>query len=424
MNYQEFLKSKLRLHRGVGFHADTLSGPLFPFQEKIVRWACMKGKAAIFADCGLGKTLMQLSWADMVPGKKLIVAPLAVAEQTIREGEKFHIPVGRIGSDENIVITNYEQLHKIDVSGFNGVVLDESSILKNYTGKIRNNIIEAFSKTKYKLACSATPAPNDFMELGNHCEFLDICSRSEMLAEYFTHDMETTQKWRIKGHAQNDFWKWLSSWAITIQNPSDLGYDDTQYKLPELIIKHETVRADYQQHGFLFPMMVNTLEERRNARKFSVGDRAQLAAEMIAKSNEPWIVWCNLNDEAEEMCKALPEAVEIRGSHSNELKAQRMMDFTDGKIRVLVTKPKIAGFGMNWQHCNNILFLGLSDSYESFYQAVRRCWRFGQKNDVTVHILTSDVEGAVTQNIQRKEMKAMQMNSEITKKYVRAELRI
>lgn len=418
MNYADFLKSKEYMHATKGFEPTFLAEALFPFQREIVKWACELGKAAIFADCGLGKTLMQLSWAASVPGDVLILAPLAVSEQTRLEGVKFGIEVNRCEEAADVKpginITNYERLAKFDCSRFAGVVLDESSILKNYTGKTRNFIIESFRATPYKLACTATPAPNDFMELGNHCEFLDVKSRTEMLAEYFVHDGGETQKWRIKGHAQKPFWQWISTWAVKFAKPSDLGFSDEGFQLPELKIIEHFVRAKYEDQGFLFPMMANTMAERRDARKLTIDDRARMMAEQIALTpDEPWVIWCNLNAEADAIMKLLPGAVEIRGSHSPELKRERMMGFSEGRIQILVTKPSIAGFGMNWQHCANTGFLGLSDSYEDFYQVIRRFYRFGQKRIVKAHVVIADTEGAVVANIKRKESQAAELASEM-----------
>lgn len=418
MNYLDFLQSKEWMHKTKGFNPSCLPSDLFPFQREIVEWACRQGKAAIFADCGLGKTLMQLSWAASVPGDVLILAPLAVSDQTKQEGVKFGIDVTRCDDNSDvrpgINITNYERLSKFDCSRFAGIVLDESSILKNYTGKTRNEIIDTFRATPFKLACTATPAPNDFMEFGNHCEFLDVKSRTEMLAEYFVHDGGETQKWRLKGHAAKPFWQWISSWAVKFAKPSDLGFSDEGFELPELRIVEHFVRADYHQQGFLFPMVANTLAERRDARKLTIEARARKTADLIAaKTQEPWVVWCNLNDEADAIMSMIPDAVEIRGSHNPEAKRERMIDFSNGRTRVLVTKPSICGFGMNWQHCSNTAFLGLSDSYEDFYQVIRRFYRFGQTKPVTAHVVIADTEGAVVANIKRKEAQAANFASEM-----------
>jgi len=412
MDYEGFLKGKTRTDHPSGLRdVPPLNPMLFDFQRDIVAWALRRGRAAIFADCGLGKTPMQLEWARHVPGDVLIVAPLAVSKQTIREGLKFGVEVGQSqdgAKDGKITITNYERLHHFDPSEFVGVVLDESSILKSYTGKFRNQLVDEWGAVPYRLAATATPAPNDFMELGNHAEFLGAMSRTEMLAMFFVHDGGETQKWRLKGHGESEFWKWLCSWAVMIRKPSDLGYDDREFLLPDLNI-HQHQVATESRGDFLFQMEAQTLQERQRARKDSIGDRVQSCADMINASGEHWIVWCNLNDESAALTAAIDGAVEVSGSSSDEHKESSMLGFSDGKVRVLVTKPSIAGFGMNWQHCHNVAFVGLSDSYEQYYQAVRRCWRFGQIQDVECHIITADTEGAVVANIKRKEADAERM---------------
>ena len=418
--YSEFLESKKIVSVPTGIEGKIEINPLlFDFQRDITRWALKRGRACIFADCGLGKTPMQLEWANHIPGKVLILAPLAVSEQTIREGHKFgieNIIYSLDGSIESrITITNYERLERFNPDDFTGIVLDESSILKSYTGKYRTMIIERFSKVPYRLACTATPAPNDFMELGNHAEFVGAMSRTEMLSMFFVHDGGETQKWRLKGHAEGEFWKWVCSWAVMIRKPSDLGYRDNKFELPPLNINQVTVKSAAPTNGFLFAMEAQTLKERGAARKATIGERVTKCAGLINGSTEPWLVWCNLNDEADVITKAVPDAIQVSGADSHEHKERAMIGFTDGKIRVLVTKPKIAGYGMNWQHCHNVAFLGLSDSYEQFYQAIRRCWRFGQTQEVQCHIITSDLEGAVVRNIKRKEDDAALMAQEMVK---------
>ena len=414
MDYNEFLSSKLVATKpdGITVEPDKINPMLFDFQRDIVLWALRLGRAAIFADCGLGKTPMQIEWANHIPGKVLILAPLAVSHQTIREAHKFgfeDISYSGDGSYKSrVTITNYERLHNFDTSGLSGIVLDESSILKNYSGKYKKMIIEKTAAIPFRLACTATPAPNDFMELGNHSEFIGSMSRQSMLSMYFIHDGGDTQKWRLKKHAQNLFWEWMCSWAVMLRKPSDLGYDDDGFVLTDLKIHQRTIISNAAQDGFLFPMEAQTLSERRSARKATITDRVKQCAE-LCNDGQTWLVWCNLNDESKQATAAIDGAVEITGSDSIESKEQRMHDFTTGDIRVLVTKPRIAGFGMNWQHCHNMVFLGLSDSYEQYYQAVRRCWRFGQDSTVNAHIITADIEGAVVQNIKRKETDATRM---------------
>ena len=412
--YQEFLKRKATSDPATGLkEVPQLNPALFDFQRDITGWALRRGRAAVFADCGMGKTPMQLEWARHIPGNVLILAPLAVAAQTVREGEKFGVTVryARQQSDvqPGVTIANYEMLEHFDASYFTGIVLDESSILKSYDGKTRTTIINTFKQTPFRLACTATPAPNDYMELGNHAEFLGVMSRVEMLSMFFVHDGGETQKWRLKGHAESEFWKWLASWAVCIRKPSDLGYDDGDFTLPELVMHQITVKIDDPSDGFMFPVEASTLQERLLARRDTIAERIAHCATVVNGTDEPFLVWCNLNDESAGLKSAIAGAVEVKGADSNEHKEKAMMGFTAGDVRCLVTKPSIAGFGMNWQHCNNMAFVGLSDSYEQFYQAVRRCWRFGQKKPVNVYVITAETEGAVVANIKRKEADAMKM---------------
>ena len=392
-------------------------GPLLPalfdFQAKIVRWALSKGRCAIFADCGLGKTLMQLEWARIVPGDVLILTPLAVAQQTLAEAERFGIDaaISRDGERKaKITITNYQQLHKFDVSQYGGIVLDESSILKSYDGKMRTLIIEETKRVPYRLACTATPAPNDHIELGNHSEFLGSMTRVEMLATFFVHDGGDTSKWRLKGHAVDDFWLWVATWAVAVKTPADLGCSAEGFDLPALNIIEHVADTDYSQIGLLFPMALS-LTEQRAARKASLGDRVQIVADMVNGSDEQWLVWCDLNAEGDAIAAAIPGSVQVAGADSDENKTDRMLGFARGEYRVLVTKPQIAGFGMNWQGCHNMAFAGLTHSYERFYQAVRRCWRFGQKSGVDVHVVLSEPEAAIMTSIRRKEADADAMAS-------------
>lgn len=355
----------------------------------------------------------------------LIVAPLAVADQTRREGEKFGYQVTVCRNQSHVQpgvnICNYEMLEHFDASGFSGVVLDESSILKNYSGKMRNEIVDMWHDTEYKLSCTATPSPNDYMELGNQAEFLGVMSRTEMLATYFTHDGGNTSKWRLKGHAEDRFWEWVATWAVVLTTPQDLGYDGKGYDLPEKITIEHLVEPDHVMDAAdgnlsLFAEEAKTLTERRDARRNSLEARCRKAAELVAEDPEnQWIIWCDLNSESEMLTKLIPEAVEIRGSDKPEDKADRLNQFTVGGIRYLVTKPSIAGFGLNWQGCHNMIFVGLSDSYEMMYQAIRRCWRFGQEQAVNVHIITSAAEGAVKENVERKERQSEKMTQEMVR---------
>ncbi|WP_026975855.1 DEAD/DEAH box helicase [Alicyclobacillus contaminans] len=411
--YFEFLatKSVASVPTGIDVQRSALHPKLFDFQRDIVRWALKRGKAAIFAHTGLGKTLMQLEWANQVQrdsgGKVLILAPLAVSNQTAREAEKIDLTVHVCRDDSDVRdglnITNYERLHRFDPEQFTGIVLDESSLLKAYDGKMRNIIIDSFKRTPFKLACTATPAPNDYMELGNHSEFLGIMTRSEMLSMFFVHDGGNTSQWRLKGHAVEKFWEWVASWAVLIRKPSDLGYEDGDFLLPPLNIDEIVLPATHPPEGYLIPFAAQTLQERRHARSSTIAERVAACADIVNATDKPFLVWCDLNAESEALRKAIPDSVEVKGSDSSEHKEKAMLDFADGKIRVLVTKPSIAGFGMNWQHCSDMAFVGLSDSFEQMFQAIRRCYRFGQKNPVNVHIITSELEGAVLDNVKRKE---------------------
>ena len=419
--YQEFLRQKKFTQKPSGFIPELpLNENLFPFQHDIELWALQKGKAALFCDCGMGKTLMQLEWARHVHhktgGKILILAPLAVSKQTKQEGEKFGIPVTICAMQDQTVagadITNYEKLQHFDPCEFAGIVLDESSILKSFDSKTRNLLISAFQETPYRLACTATPAPNDFMELGNHSEFLGVMTRTEMLSMFFVHDGGETQKWRIKGHGQDKFWEWVSSWAIVMRKPSDLGYEDKGFDLPPMTIKQHVIPSRAME-GYLIPLEAQTLQERRLARKGSINDRVKMCAEMVNKSKGPYLVWCDLNAESQALAKAIPGSVEVTGSDKDEHKEKAMLDFCSGRFRVLISKPSICGFGMNFQHCSQMAFVGLSDSYEQLYQATRRCWRYGQKNPVTVSVIISESEGSVADNIARKEADAKRMADEM-----------
>src|SRR5699024_1642306 len=303
---------------------------------------------------------------------------------------------------DGINITNYEQLHNIDTSKFDAIVLDESSILKSFTSKTREQIIESFKNYSYKLACTATPAPNDHMELGNHAEFVNVMSRTEMLSMFFVHDAGETQKWRLKGHAEDKFWEWVSSWAVMITKPSDLGYEDGAYDLPPLNMTELIVEGKPNENEIV-PTFAQTLMERRQARRDSLHERVEKAAELVNSTDEQFLIWCDLNDESKLLTESILESVEVKGSDTAKHKENAMLDFADGKIKRLVTKPQIAGMGLNWQNCRNMVFVGLSDSFEQVFQAIRRCWRFGQEKEVNVYIVISEQEGAVLENIKRKE---------------------
>lgn len=422
MSYEDFIAKKQFNDISAGFTPVGLSPHLFGFQREIVDWACRRGRAAIFADTGLGKTLMELEWAGQVADATnrpvLIVAPLCVAHQHVREGAKFGVDVRYVReqcdvADDRIVITNYEMLDGFDLDAFGGVVLDESSILKNSTGKTRTKIISQCQRVPYRLSCTATPSPNDHMELGNQAEFLGLMSQTEMLAMFFTHDGGDTQKWRLKGHGRTKFWQWMACWSVCIRKPSDLGHSDDGYILPGLTVEQHEVESHEPQAGELFVTEALTLSEQRKAQRDSIEDRVAKVAELCNADREQWIVWCHLNDEADALVKAIDDAESVGGSDSIESKEDRMMRFTAGTLRVLVTKPSIAGFGMNWQHCNRMAFVGLSHSFEQYYQAVRRCYRFGQKRPVQVHIVTAEAEGAVKASIERKQQQSDEMSEQM-----------
>ena len=432
--YAQFIARKLRFQSGMGLDVPLRDYGLFPHHRDLVSWALRRGRSAIFADTGLGKSRMQVAWADTVAretgGDVLILAPLAVAEQTVEEGTSIGVTVthARDGADirPGINITNYARLHRFDCSRFVGVVLDESSVIKHHNSKTLAMLLEAFESTPYKLCATATPAPNDWTELGTHAQFLGVRTQAEMLAEFFVHDGGDTQTWRIKGHAKHLFWRWVASWGALLRSPADLGHDASRYQLPPLEVSQHTVAGGLQAaDGMLFALEASGLSERRDARKASLVARVAECAKLVNADNQQWLVWCDLNDEADALRAAIPDAVEIRGSDDDEDKEQRLRDFAHGKIRVLVTKPKIAGWGLNFQNCARMAFVGVTDSFEAYYQAVRRCWRFGQARPVHVHVFASEHEGAIVANLARKEADAKAMAESLsaeTLEAVRAEV--
>ena len=432
MDYKEFISNKFIKQKDSGFKIDKseLNPVLFDYQKDLVVWALRKGKAALFTGTGTGKTFMQLSFADKVFQRTnkpvLILSPLAVSKQTeLVARDILNIPAKVCECQEDVIdginITNYEKLEKFNTSIFGGIVLDESSILKSFTSSTRNLIIDLFKFTPYKLACTATPAPNDFMELGNHAEFLDVMTRPEMLSMFFYHDGGDTSKWRLKGHAVDKFWEFVSSWAAMLTMPSDLGYSDEGFKLPPLDIKEVVIKSDKKPEGCLFAFEAQDIQERRANRKATLSDRVAECANIVNSSEDIFLVWCDLNDESAELKRQIKNSVEVKGSDSPEHKEKAMLDFAAGKIKCLISKPSICGFGLNFQVCHKMAFVGLSDSFEQYYQAVRRCWRFGQKSPVEVFLITSELEGAVLDNIKRKEKDADVMTQSMiamTKDYV------
>lgn len=428
MNYEDFIKSKrFKVNfKSIDVNRENLNKNLFEYQKDLVYLALKKGHFALFAMTGSGKTAMQGEWAYQVWKKEnkpiLILAPLAVSHQTVDEIKNilgYDVKFCKTQEDviNGINITNYEKLKHFNPEEFIAIILDESSILKSFTSKTRDLIIENFKETPYKLACSATPAPNDHMELGNHSEFLNVMSRTEMLSMFFVHDGGETSKWRLKGHARDKFWEFVSNWSAVFTKPSDLGYDENEDKKFQLPNKQ---RIEHIVHSksttTLFAVHAETLQDRRQAKRDSLEDRCKLVADIVNNnSDDIWLVWCELNDESALLKQLIHDCVEVKGSDSDEHKTKAMHDFGKGKIKCLITKSKIAGFGMNWQVCHNVAYASISDSFEQFFQSERRVYRYGQKHDVNVHIVTSEAEGSIKDNLARKEEDFITMINEVVK---------
>lgn len=411
--YQFFLASKEPRAQAVGLDPGRPSDDLFDFQQALALWAIRKGRAALFADTGLGKTRMQLEWARQVGAPVLIFAPLAVSEQTIAEGQAVGVDVRYAAeqpTEPGIWITNYERLHRFDPAFWRGVVLDESSILKSVDGKTRTTLLKRWTKVPYRLCATATPAPNDIAELANHAEFLGVMRRPEMLASFFVHDERT---WRLKGHAREPFFRWMASWAMYLRAPSDIGFSDDGFVLPPLTIREERLYIDHEPDEVLFPGLAPGIKGRTLARRQSLQARVERAADIIANSEGQWLVWCGLNDEGRRLASLLEDVVLVEGADKPEDKIARERAWRSGDKRTLISKPSMFGFGMNWQHCHQMLFLGLGDSWEQYYQAIRRCWRFGQKQPVEAIIVLSEAEGRVADNIKRKEDQAKTTAAEV-----------
>jgi DNA modification methylase len=433
LDYDQFITSKTYRPSAVGFDPHQITAPLFDWQEHVVKWAVQKGRAALFEDCGLGKTIQQLEWAHQVMresgGPVIILTPLAVAAQTAKESERFGITAqvvesGDQVSGQGIWITNYEKLNHFDDVDFAGVVLDESSILKSFTGKTRQRLTERFIDTQYKLACTATPSPNDYTEFGQHADFLGVCTPAQMLCTFFINDTFNTGDWRLKKHAEKEFWEWVASWAACISKPSDVGYNDDGYILPSLNLETVIVDVDETESagdGELFRNATLSATTMHKEMRLTAESRTKAVADLVNPSSESWIVWCNTNDESERLANAIPDAVEIRGSDNAKKKENAAADFVSGKIRVLISKSGIFGYGMNWQHCNNVAFVGLSYSFEDFYQALRRSYRFGQTKEVNAYVVHATTEGAIMRTIQRKikQHATMQENMKIAAKAFR-----
>jgi DNA modification methylase len=422
MTYQEFLQGKIKTVQESGFEVQEseLNPNLFDFQKYIVKRALKAGRFAIFADCGLGKTFMQIEWAKLVSERTkqpvLILCPLAVAGQTIKEGQRFGINIERLKSDvlgNGVYISNYEQLDNIDCSVFSGVVLDESSILKNYEGATKSLVINRFLETSYKLACTATPSPNDPMELGNHSEFLNTMTRSEMLAMYFVHDGGETSKWRIKGHCESIFWEWVSQWAVMLSKPSDIGFNAKGYDLPDLNLIEKQVITNQRNNGSLFNDVAISATEFNQELRLTKIERLENVLEIVNNSKENFIIWVKQNEEGEYLRKMIPDAVEVKGSDSPEYKEKMLLGFGNNEFRVLITKAKIAQFGLNYQNCHNQIFASLDFSFEGLYQAIRRSYRFGQNNHVNIYLITTDTMQNVVNSIKTKQAQFEEMQKQM-----------
>jgi hypothetical protein len=419
-DYEAFLESKQLTTEYVGkvVEPGDIHPLLFPFQRSLVKWAAHKGRAALFADAGLGKTFMQLEWARLIGERTLIVAPLSVARQTVREAAKIGVEVTYTRGEvvPGISITNYEMVEHFNARSFGAVVLDESSILKALDGKTRRLLTETFSRTPFRLCCTATPAPNDISEIGNHSEFLGVMTHAEMLSAFFVHgSLGPGEKdgWRLKGHAEDAFYRWLASWGMAVRRPSDLGFEDDGFILPPLRIRPSFIEHDYVPEGQLFFAGLKGITDRAAVRQSTVAGRVAAAAALINGSADQWIAWHGLNVEGDALMALVPDAVHVTGAMSPEEKARRLEAFQDGAHRVLVTKPSIAGFGMNFQNAARMAFIGLSDSWESYYQSIRRCWRFGQTREVEATIVLSDAEAAIYENVMNKEREALRMQERL-----------
>ncbi len=433
--YEDFLNRKSQSGYADGFSPLWMPDFLFPFQRELVQWAIKKGRSAIFADCGLGKTPMQLVWAQNVVQKTnrpvLILTPLAVGAQTVREAEKFGIECHRCHAGDffsGINVVNYERLHYYNSEDFSGVVCDESSILKSFDGTRRLQITEFMKKVKYRLLCTATAAPNDYTELGTSAEALGELGHTDMLMRFFKNDQNTIKpmvyrqkgkdfsrldegaKWRFKGHAETPFWRWVCSWARAVRRPSDLGFSDEGFILPPLIERDHLVIAEKLADGYLFPLPAVGLTEQREERRRTIQERCTKIVELVGDTGKAALVWCHLNSEGDLLESELPDAQQVSGADSDDEKEEKFLAFCNGDLRVLITKPKIGAWGLNLQHCNHVTFFP-SHSYEQYYQGVRRCWRFGQKNSVRVDIVTTEGEMSVLENLQRKAKAADKMFS-------------
>lgn len=419
-DYRAFLETKAIVVRPSGREVspDEIHSSLFDFQRDMVCWSSRKGRAALFEYTGLGKTRQQIEWARLTGERTLMLAPLAVTRQTVREGRAIGVEIQYARSQEDaapagLTITNYEMLSHFDPSAFGAVVLDESSILKNFEGKVRTNLIRAFRDTPYRLCATATPAPNDIAELANHAEFLGVMKREEMLAAFFVHD---DTGWRLKGHAREPFYRWLASWGMSLTRPSDLGYADDGYALPPLEITACLVPTTFTRPGQLFATDLKGIGDRAAVRRETLSERVKAAAELIlSEPEEPWIAWVGLNDEGRELAKLIPGSVLVEGQDSIEHKTEAIERFISGETRVIVSKTSIFGFGLNLQRCARMVFVGLSDSYEQYFQAIRRCWRYGQARPVHAYIVLTEPEEVIYANVCRKQREAEATAAELVK---------
>lgn len=416
-DYAEFIEQKTQLADSGGFEPVYMPDHLYDFQSRLTEWAIRKGRCAIFADCGLGKTPMQLAWADNVAKycnkPTLLLTPLAVSAQSAHEAEKFGVDARRSvdGSPAgDVTITNYEKLHHFDPSDFSGVVCDESSILKSFDGTRKQQITEFMRKIQYRLLATATAAPNDYIELGTSSEALGYLGYVDMLNRFFKNDMNSSStkrmygeapKWRFKGHAEQPFWRWVTSWARACRKPSDLGFNDDRFELPPIHENYHIVDVEHAADGMLFNLPAVRLDEQREERKRTISERCDKVADLVSSTGEPALVWCHMNAEGDLLEKTIPGAVQVSGSDSDDEKERKFLAFAAGEIRVLVTKPKIGAWGLNFQNCSHVVYFP-SHSYEAYYQAVRRCWRFGQERPVTVDIVLTEGERRVMENLKRK----------------------
>ena len=437
MKYEEFLTNKTSYGIPEGIKQTYENPMLFDFQREILSRSLRRGRSAVFSDCGTGKTPMELTWAENIVRHTnkpvLILTPLAVSAQMIREGNKFGVECKRSDDgkvNSKIVITNYERLEHFNRNDFAGVVLDESSILKSFNGSRKTEITEFMRKMPYRLLATATAAPNDYIELGTSSECLGNMGYMDMLAKYFKNDQNNcstkrhygeTTKWRFKGHSELPFWRWVTSWATACRKPSDLGFEDGKFILPKLSEEYHLVHTDKRPDGMLFNLPAATLPEQRDERKRTIEERCDMVNELVENTHKPALVWCHLNEEGDTLEEIIPDSVQISGHEKNEVKEQKFMDFVNGKTRVLITKPKIGAWGLNFQHCAHVVYFP-SHSYEQYYQAVRRCWRFGQKSPVKVDIVLTEGERRVMENMKRKAALAAKMFENLVNEMNRPEV--